>query len=266
MSRWFAMSTQYLSDPRIEALGEAHGPGGPLLIVALLGQAKIQEKGGSVKRSYRTLAHETFVDREAVLAIVSDAEDSGLVAVDEQDDQGVTVRFLAWDRWQAAARQAKSRENRKAASQAKVTDSHDLSRDVTNRHTDKTGQDKQDIQTDTGKPAVRSLFPEWLDHYRETTGRTSVTGSKPAREAFAARIKDGKTLDELKLATVGCHGDQFCRENGHDVPETILRASKVERYISLARDRGSKKATSVDQAHHFAQMARDAEAEERAAA
>lgn len=78
-------------------------------------------------------------------------------------------------------------------------------------------------------------FQEWLDHYRETTGRTTVRGSKPARDSFAARLRDGYTLDDLKAATVGCHGDAFLREGGHDVPETILRASRVERYIQLAR-------------------------------
>lgn len=110
-----------------------------------------------------------------------------------------------------------------------------------------------------GKPAVRSLFPDWLAHYHLTTGRTSVTGSKTARDAFSARIKDGKTLDDLKLATVGCHGDQFCRDNGHDVPETILRAGKVERYISLARDRKATTSTSspgMDNAKRRAEMVR----------
>lgn len=80
-----------------------------------------------------------------------------------------------------------------------------------------------------------SDFEEWLQDYREVTGRDSVRGSKPARTAFDARTRDGYSLNDLKLATRGCHGDQFCRDNGHDVPETILRASKVERYIALAK-------------------------------
>lgn len=79
------------------------------------------------------------------------------------------------------------------------------------------------------------LFARWLDHYRETTGRSKVRGSDPARASFAARIKDGYSLEDLKLATAGCHGDEFCRTNGHDTPVTILRASKVDRYIELGR-------------------------------
>ena len=82
--------------------------------------------------------------------------------------------------------------------------------------------------------APPDFFPDWLDHYRTTTGR-QVRGSKPAKDAFRARVKDGYSLDELKLATVGCHGDKWCREHGHDVPETILRASKINRYIELAK-------------------------------
>jgi hypothetical protein len=85
----------------------------------------------------------------------------------------------------------------------------------------------------SGKP---SEFDSWLAHYRQTTGKESVRGSKPARTAFAARLKDGYSLEDLKAATVGCHSDDFCRNNGHDVPETILRAGKVERYIALASE------------------------------
>lgn len=79
-----------------------------------------------------------------------------------------------------------------------------------------------------------SDFEDWLAHYRRTTGRDQVKGSKAARSAFAARKRDGLSLDDLKLATVGCHGDEWCVDRGFDVPETILRASNVQRYIALA--------------------------------
>lgn len=102
-----------------------------------------------------------------------------------------------------------------------------------------------------------SGFEDWLQDYREVTGRDSVRGSKPARTAFDARVKDGYSLDDLKLATRGCHGDQFCRDNGHDVPETILRASKVERYIALAKQ-GPRQSPGIDRANHFAERAREA--------
>lgn len=84
-------------------------------------------------------------------------------------------------------------------------------------------------------PSSTTDFKAWLLHYREVTGRKDVRGSKAAKDQFAARRREGFPLDELKLATLGCHGDDFCRTNGHDVPETILRASKVNRYIQLAK-------------------------------
>ena len=84
-------------------------------------------------------------------------------------------------------------------------------------------------------PKRSEEWQEWLEHYRATTGRVGVQGSKPARDAFAARRAEGRSLADLKQATVGCHGNTYNREHGHDVPETILRASKVERYIELAK-------------------------------
>lgn len=90
-------------------------------------------------------------------------------------------------------------------------------------------------------------FEEWLEHYRVTTGRKTVRGSQSARDAFAARRKEGRTPDDLKLATVGCHSDDYCREKGFDVPETILRASKVERYIQLGRGGGKRRTTTADE-------------------
>jgi hypothetical protein len=98
---------------------------------------------------------------------------------------------------------------------------------------------KEGVTPGSGK-GMGKEFGVWLQHYRETTGRTSVRGSRPAQDAFAARRKEGISVDELRLATVGCHGDDFCREHGHDVPETILRASKVTRYIELGRSTQEK--------------------------
>jgi hypothetical protein len=81
-----------------------------------------------------------------------------------------------------------------------------------------------------------SSFDDWLEDYRTVTGRGLMRGSQVARREFAARIRDGYSLEDLKLATAGSHGDRFCREGGHDVPTTILRASKVDRYIELGRN------------------------------
>lgn len=84
-------------------------------------------------------------------------------------------------------------------------------------------------------PSGDDEFAEWLEHYHETTGRKDVRGSRSARRAFSARRRgDEYTVAQLKDATTGCHRDDWCRERGFDVPDTILRASNVDRYIALA--------------------------------
>jgi len=93
-------------------------------------------------------------------------------------------------------------------------------------------------------------WEEWLDHYRQTTGRNAV-GSSSARAQFQARRREGVPLERLKLATVGCHADRWRRERGHDVPDTILRASNWEKYalaaeaIQLRQRKGGKLAPLV---------------------
>lgn len=109
-----------------------------------------------------------------------------------------------------------------------------------------------------------SEFDDWLAHYVATTGYKGTRGSKPAREAFSARRREGLTLDELKLATVGCHSDEYNREHHHDVPETILRASKVTRYIKLATGPEGR-VGGMAQAERFARMAEEERAKESAA-
>ena len=87
-------------------------------------------------------------------------------------------------------------------------------------------------------------WAEWLEHYRETTGKRDVRGSKSARRAFLARRRDDYTLDDLKAATVGCHGDEFCRDRGFNVPDTILRPSNVDRYIELSKSKPTARRSS----------------------
>lgn len=232
MSLWFATSTRMLKDPKVVSVGEHFGGDTVSVVIALLSEAMLQNKGGTVEYHYRNLAHDAFTERDKAREIVEAFIDNGFLTLDESHDMSVVVTFPAWARHQAAFRKAKSRAN-KANAEANVTPGHGQSQNVTNRtEQNKTEQNKTVEKATSGKP---SDFEFWLSDYRQVTGRTSVTGSKPAQTAFKARVKDGYSLDDLKLATRGCHGDEFCRDNGHDVPETILRASKVERYIALAK-------------------------------
>lgn len=260
------MSTQFLTDPKVEDLGEKHGPAGPLVVVALLGRAKIADDAGRVTCSFRTLGNEAFVDRTTAREIVNDMVRVGLVESLSESESEASVRFPAWRRWQDAGRKAKERESREPTSQANVRTRPEASRPVPTDKTER--QDKQDKKDKTNKTAgtptdaSRSEFDEWLADYHRVTGRTSVTGSKAARDAFKARCREGKTLQDLKFATRGCQSDPWRIEKGHNIPETILRASNVEGYISQAKDQPAR-AAPTSHANRFAEMARQAEIEER---
>jgi hypothetical protein len=135
--RWYAMSTRFLTDPKVEKLGERHGPAGPLIIVSLLSHAGQQESGGAVERTFRATAHETFVDRKVVESVLDDAIELGLCHAVSRDVSGFVVEFPAWKRHQAAFRKARSREARKGDEKpydrANVTGSHAVSQKVTNK-------------------------------------------------------------------------------------------------------------------------------------
>jgi hypothetical protein len=96
-----------------------------------------------------------------------------------------------------------------------------------------------------------SEWAVWLGHFHQVTGRTAHTGSKVAKDLFAARRKDNgpedpaRSLEDLKLATVGCHSDERLREKGFDRPETILRESNIGRYIELGRKVTSQRSSGV---------------------
>lgn len=166
---------------------------------------------------------------------IDEIEGAGLVLSYSAD----TKPYIAFRRW---ARH--QRPNRPSASSLPeppdpqvVTDN---SVNVHGKNSDNSGNGHGSITAPRVGAGSRSVpdpkeFVSWLEHYKTTTGKTRVQGSQPARDAFVARRKDGYGLKDLKLATVGCHGDDFCREHGHDVPETILQASKVTRYIELGR-------------------------------
>jgi hypothetical protein len=145
--RWYAMSAGFLTDPKVEALGEKHGPAGPLVVISLMGRAALEEAGGQLEATYRTIAHETFIERERVEEIVTDAIKSRLCHEVSRDVTGCVLTFPAWSRWQAAGRKARQRAKEKEATKplgtADVTERHNVSRDVPY----KTVQDKTEKKT-----------------------------------------------------------------------------------------------------------------------
>ena len=78
----------------------------------------------------------------------------------------------------------------------------------------------------------------WLADYREITG-SAVLGSKAARAAFAARRREGRSLEDLCLATRGNWANWGPVSDEPNLlytrPETVLRLANVEGYILAGR-------------------------------
>jgi len=141
---WFAMSTEILEDDKLEILRERHGNDALAVVIKLMCKAKLQRKGGVAKVNLRSLASDAHVDRPVAKAILEDAAEVGFIEFQELTEVSATVQLKGWNRWQQNFRQQKSREARKATTDADVTSGHDLSHDVTNStRQDKTEQNKK---------------------------------------------------------------------------------------------------------------------------
>lgn len=163
MARWLSMSTQFLSDPKIEALGERHGPGGPLIIFALMARAKVAADAGRVTCSFRTLAHESFTDREEVRRVIESAAEVSLITVEDLTEAEATVHFPAFRRWQEAGRKAKERESENPAPEANVRRRPEVSGPVpTDRQTDKETEKEKNAPGGARKSAREKPDPDVL--------------------------------------------------------------------------------------------------------
>lgn len=87
--------------------------------------------------------------------------------------------------------------------------------------------------------AQQNGFDEWLLDHATVTGDTPPKVSTKAyshlAEMFNARLADGHSLGDLKLATRGAFGDPFRRENGHYGAESVLRPTKALKLINNGR-------------------------------
>lgn len=171
MGWWYSMSVGFLQDPKVEQLGERHGPAGPLVIVDLLSAAALAGgETGEFERSYRTIAIGAHTDRQEAEAIIASAVEIGLVTEVSQKGHGVSLAFPEWKKWQQNGRQAKSREAKKEARKplgnADVTESHRPVTDLspTDRQTKR--------QTEKSSSAPASII-EILDRVAFSRGRIS---------------------------------------------------------------------------------------------
>jgi Helix-turn-helix domain len=82
-------------------------------------------------------------------------------------------------------------------------------------------------------------FVEWLDHHCELTGQRVPGVGTRARSALARKfgmlVGEGRSLDELKLASIGAHSDSWLRENGKTFPRNVLVFDRVDELIEKGR-------------------------------
>lgn len=218
--RWYSMSVGFLQDPKVEQLGEKHGPAGPLVVVALFSAAAIEEGGGKLKRTFRTIANDAFVTRDEAEAIVGSAVEIGLCHEVSRDVTGVELQFPAWKRWQATGRKARSRQGQKE--DGKPHEKADVTRchaDVTNGHLqDKT---RQDIE----RAGPKSPRAEDKPNLSEQVWSILKGGVDSLAENDHGRPWPDPSLGKLALAI------------GATEPEVALKVAREVREIVQSQDR-----------------------------
>jgi len=238
MSRWYAMSTHFLTDEKVEVLGEKHGPAGPLVVVALLCRAKTQAQGGKVDGTYRDLSHLSFSDREEIKDILTTALKVGMVE-GELNGTGYRLSFPKWEKWQAAFRKAQSRSRKKAEASRGVTDSHESSRKVTNR----TEQDKTE-QTPK-RLTIEKVYHEWV----RATGKTGTILTQERKRKIVKALQD-YPLEDVVDAVRGIAESPWHRgENPEgrkwlDLTLALRDGAHIERFRDEHRGANKTKAPS----------------------
>ena len=48
---------------------------------------------------------------------------------------------------------------------------------------------------------------------------------------FGVLLGEGRSLEDLKLASLGAHADEWRREHGHNRPESVLVYDRIDRLI-----------------------------------
>jgi 5-methylcytosine-specific restriction endonuclease McrA len=106
---WFRLDADFLGDDRIIEIGEAFGPAGPAVFVALMGAAKTQNENGTVRFGWRALARTCFLsDVDLAQQVVGACEDAGLLIVKAFTDRGFTAEIVKWDLYQRPPKEAKT--------------------------------------------------------------------------------------------------------------------------------------------------------------
>lgn len=248
--RWFPMSTQFLTDPKIETLGDKHGPGGPLVFVALLGRAKIAAEAGRVTCSYRTLAHEVFVDRADIACILEDAAETGLLSIERIDDRGATVKIQSFSRWQDRGKKAEQRGGGKPTGQANVPTCPDLSREVPTDREER----KKDKQTEREGVGKADAPLSWLlaDLIEANGASRPRIGKKWADAERLMLDRDNRDPVQAEKLLRWCQKDEFWRGNILSMPkfrekydQLLLQAKRGKRDANPGMTQAEQRAEAI---------------------
>jgi hypothetical protein len=235
---WFAKDADFLEDPAIVELGERHGPGGPLLIDALLGLAKLAQGGGRVTVGHTALARRAFIDNaDTVRAILRDSAEFGVLELDEVSPLKCEVIFPQWDRWQTSFRKTRQREReRDTTVTERDTTVTPLSREPKTETKDKQQQKRTPSSVEPvgiDAAAVRDLFAYW----QERCDHQQAKFTRDRRSKVEARMREGYTVEEIRAAIDGAAASPFVNPEGKkfDDLELICRnGSKLEDFKSRA--------------------------------
>lgn len=119
---WVRLDLAFFEQDTVRDIGERFGPGGPLILLALIIEAKRAamsgaplEAQGSVSLRYAALARMAFVAEADARAIVAALADLDLLQSVDDDGRRFTARLTKWAAWEprdsaGAARQRRYRD------------------------------------------------------------------------------------------------------------------------------------------------------------
>lgn len=91
----------------------------------------------------------------------------------------------------------------------------------------------------SGRVPEHPSFPDFLlDHHNVTGHAIPGISTRRRREiaaSYAARLDEGFSPDDMKLATRGAHSDDYRRERGYDTLESVLRPTKIGALVDKGR-------------------------------
>lgn len=208
--RWYSMDAEFTVNEQVEALGEEFGPGGPLVIVALMGKAALQHQtGGRIKGTFKHLADHAYIERSETRKVIQRAGELGILTVEEVTDRGFEVVLNAWQRWQDAHRKRASR----AETSENVQKRPETSENVRARpEPSPTEQNKTEQNKTTTEPKTTELLVENLP-----------SPLQPLVATFN-RVVDEKRARPLKLDAWMRYGEKFADR------DLALEAEKFEHY------------------------------------